>query len=213
MYFILISFLSSLFYSTSTGAAILQPSGTNLQQFPLGVKDVSALDPTFNSPDATLFILGVGREDLTPVAAKKLRLTEITFPLVFELESSDLVFPYTKDAWISSPSSKDSIAVTCILSPGDKLAVPNTLNLIGFGVSDPVNIGGSSQRGTARIFINGKIDTNLYTKEEVKLLSGIDESLSGMKITGGEKGKLATAVSRKSIKKSDLLKAAGDTVQ
>ena len=85
--------------------------------------------------------------------------------------------------------------------------------MIGFGVSDPVNIGGSSQRGTARIFINGKIDTNLYTKEEVKLLSGIDESLSGMKITGSEKGKLATAVSKKSIKKSDLLKAAGDTVQ
>ena len=188
------------------GAAILQPTGTNLQQFPLGVKDVSALDPVFNSPDATLFILGVGREDLTPIAAKKMRLTEISFPLVFELESSDLVFPYTKDAWLASPSSKDSIAVTCILSPGDKLAVPNTLNLIGFGVSDPVNIGGSSQRGTARVFINGKIDTNLYTKEEVKLLGGIDDSLSGMKVLGGNNK--ASVNAKTMIKKSDLLKAA-----
>ena len=196
------------------GAAVLQPTGTNLQQFPLGVKDISALDPIFNSPDATLFILGVGREDLTPIAAKKLRLTEISFPLVFELESDDLVFPYTKEAWLASPSSKDSIAVTCIISPGDKLAVPNTLNLIGFGVSDPVNIGGSLQRGTARVFINGKIDTNLYTKDEVKLLSGIDDSLAGMKVIGNSKNKGSGRVDmKKSIRKSDLLKTAENLAQ
>ena len=99
--------------------------------------------------------------------------------------------------------------MTCILSPGDKLAVPNTLNLIGFGVSDPVNIAGSSQRGTARVFISGKIDTNLYTKEEVKLLSGIDDSLSGMKVTGGNNkaGSIGTNA-KTSVRKSDLLKTA-----
>ena len=159
----------------------MQPSGTDLNQFPLGVKDVSALDEVFSEPDASLFILGVGREDLTPVAAKRLKLKDLIFPYIFELETADLIFPYTPEAWAASSNSKDSIAVTCIISPGDKLAVANSLNLIGFAVSEPVNIGGSLQRSTARVFLNGRIDTNLYSKEEIALLSSIDNALATQK--------------------------------
>ena len=188
------------------GAAILQPQGTNLQQFPLGVRDVGALDAVFNDPEATLFILAVGREDLTPLAAKKMKIKDSSFPLVFELETSDLVFPYTKEAWLSSPSSKDSIAVTCILSPGDKLSTPNSLNLIGFAVSEPVTIAGSFQRSTARVFINGRIDSNLYTKEEIALLSGIDSALANKKAV--DRNVYSAHKVKKNIQKSDLLKNA-----
>ena len=110
----------------------MQPQGTNLQTFPLGVRDTTSLDTVFSDPDATLFILGVGREDLNPIAAKKVKLKDAVFPLVFELETADLIFPYTKESWAATSSSKDSIAVTCILSAGEKLSTPNSLNLIGF---------------------------------------------------------------------------------
>jgi hypothetical protein len=159
------------------GAVLLQPTGTDLSQFPLGVLDVSALDPVFSGDESSLFILGVGRDNLQPVAAKKIKLKDLTFPLMFELETADLIFPYNAESWTASSNSKDSIAVTCIISPGNKLSTPNTLNLIGFALSEPVNIAGSLQRSTARIFVNGRIDTNLYTKEEVTLLSGIDTAL------------------------------------
>jgi len=162
------------------GAALLLPQGTDPQAFPYGMRDMSALDPAYSTDDATLFILGVGREDLTPIAAKMIPAKDLTFPLIFELETSDLVFPYTPDAWIASTNSKDSIAVTCILSPGKKLStpVPEVLSLVGFAVSEPVNIAGSFQRSTARVFINGRIDSKLYTKEEIDILTKIDAALA-----------------------------------
>ena len=74
-------------------------------------------------------------------------------------------------------------------------------------MSEPVNIGGSLQRSTARVMINGKIDSNLYTKEEIKLLSGIDEALDKVKASGPKQNYKTEPVKKSgTIRKSDLLK-------
>ena len=172
------------------GAALLMPQGVDPSAFPYGVSNLNALDPAFSTDEATLFILGVGREDLTPIAAKTIPAKDLTFPLIFELETSDLIFPYTPDAWTASDKSKDSIAVTCILSPGRKLATApianNVLNLVGFAVSEPVNIAGTFQRSTARVFINGRIDSSMYSKEELDILAKIDSSLATKQMEGAD---------------------------
>lgn len=49
----------------------------------------------------------------------------------FEVLSDDLVFPYTKEAWQASSNSKDTIALTIIISPDDSLAMPNAVERIG----------------------------------------------------------------------------------
>ncbi len=70
--------------------------------FPYGYPDAAALDPAF-SEEGTMFVLAVGR-DGPPLAAKRIKTKDVAFPIAFELTSSDLVFPYTPEAWIASPN-------------------------------------------------------------------------------------------------------------
>lgn len=113
-----------------------------------------------------------------PVAAKRMSLLDIKFPYAFELNSDDLVFPYTKEAYLASEQRKDSIALTVILSPDGLLAsTEGVRERIGFALSEPVQVAGTFGRTTANIQVNGKIDTKLYSDSERKLLSEMDRQL------------------------------------
>lgn len=112
-------------------------------------------------------------------------MKDITFPYAFEVLSEDLVFPYTKEAWLASSNSKDTIALTVIISPDNLLATPNAVERIGFALSEPVQVAGTFGRTTANINVNGKVDTKLYTEEEKTLLAGVDRELD--RICSGNK--------------------------
>eukprot|EP01036_Dinobryon_divergens_P025848 gene25851-34436_t len=166
------------------GVIILSPQ----QSEPYGFTSAGDLDPAFTSDTASLFILGVGREG-PPLAAKRIPLKNLEFPLVFELKSdTDLLFPYTEEAWVQSTNAKDSIATTVILSSSNALSQPANNERYGFALSDPMTFAGVLTRSSATIGINGKIDSNLYTKEEIALLAGVDKELEA---------KLTTVLSEK----------------
>jgi hypothetical protein len=73
----------------------------DLKTNPYGLSDPTLIDAAFANDDASLIVLGVGREG-PPLAAKRYSLKSITFPLVMELTSDDLLFPYTEKAWAES---------------------------------------------------------------------------------------------------------------
>ena len=54
--------------------------------------------------------------------AKSLKLSNLQFPVPFQLTTDDLIFPYNADIWRQSPLSKDTIAVTAILDSDGKLS-------------------------------------------------------------------------------------------
>lgn len=168
----------------ATGVIVLDTvgiAGTNKNEkvrFPYGFDHPYLYNSAFDNSDATMFILAVGREG-PPLAAKRVKLNTIQFPYVFEITSDDLLFPYTPEAYAASPNSKDTIAVTTILSPGPKLSIPNPLTLVSFGLSEPVTIAGKLTRGPAKLEVsfNNKVDTSLYTPTELQLLGTVDVEL------------------------------------
>ena len=116
-----------------------------------------------------------------PVAAKRLSLKDISFPYAFELNSDDLVFPYTPEAYLASENRKDSVALTVILSPDGLLAsTEGVRERIGFALSEPIQVAGTFGRTTANIQVNGKVDTKLYSDSERKLLSEMDRQLDAI---------------------------------
>ena len=154
------------------GIIKLNPEGTSNQlkafqtSFPYGYPDGPALDPAFEDEQSTMFILAVGR-DGPPLAAKRIKIKDMDFPIAFELTCDDLVFPYTPDAWLASPNSHDTIALTVILTPGNVLAAPNAAGRVGFGLSEPAKVAGAFSRTTADISLAAKLDGKLYTNEEI----------------------------------------------
>jgi len=157
----------------ATGKIILGETNSNL---PLGLVKPSLLNNEFDNDKSTLFLLAVGREG-PPLAAKKLKVNDIEFPIVFEILDTDLIFPYTPDAWKNSANSKDTIAITALLSPTNLLATPNPSTKVGFGISQPLNIAGLLSRSPAKVVVKDNVDTTLYSQEEIKLLSGVDNEL------------------------------------
>lgn len=143
---------------------------------PFGYSAATDYDPSYDNKDATLFLLAVGREG-PPLAARKLPAKDVKFPLVFELTTSDLIFPYTEDAWLKSTNSKDTIALTAIITPANRIAEPNDSERFGFGVSDPITFAGKLSRDSANINVEGKIDKGLFTPQEIAILSAVDTQL------------------------------------
>ena len=135
------------------------------------------IDQSYDSEDASLFILAVGREG-PPLAAKKYHLNQLQFPFVFEITSDDLIFPYTQDAWLKSSNSKDTIAITAIVSSSKNLGEPSNTEKFGFGLSEPVVFAGVLSRSPAKVIIQDKIDKNLYSSEELNLLTNVDKELA-----------------------------------
>jgi hypothetical protein len=183
---------SNIFFHSLQLAIIGDP-----KLFPYGLPDASSYDATFTNDKATLFVLAVGR-DGPPLAAQRILMKDIKFPFAFEVLSEDLIFPYTKEAWLASSNSKDTIALTVIISPDNLLATPNAVERIGFALSEPIQVAGTFGRTTANINVNGKVDTKLYTEEEKTLLAGVDRELD--RICTGSKDKLPLAVASTSKK-------------
>lgn len=152
--------------------------GVDASLYPLGFPEAAELDQAFANEEATMVITAVGR-DGPPVAAKRMKLKGLQFPLSFELTSSDLIFPYTAAAWSNSPLSKDSIAVTCILDTDGQLMTPSSLDRFGFAISSPAVLGDLSQRTDAKVSINLKSDGHKYSADESDLLSRVDNFLAG----------------------------------
>jgi hypothetical protein len=147
--------------------------------YPIGLPDASNIDDKYSSDnnEASLIILGVGREGGAPLAAKKVPVNDLKFPYVFTLETSDLLFPYNTQAWEDSANSKDTIAVSAFLTPTGKLSTPDAAVRVGFGLSDPMRMAGVVTRSSAQIKVANKLDGKLYTEEEVAVLSGVDEGI------------------------------------
>ena len=173
----------SLTYDTvkliARGVVSLVPPGNSADPslYPLGLSDASLLDPAFANKDATIYLTAVGREG-PPIAAKKYKLENVKFPLVFEISTDDLFFPYTEDAWLKSPLSSDTIAVTCILDTDGSLVTPSEFDRFGFALSEPVKLGGAFQRTEAKIAVSLKSDGKPYAPEELEMLSRIEREIS-----------------------------------
>ncbi|KAJ1428863.1 hypothetical protein B484DRAFT_396651 [Ochromonadaceae sp. CCMP2298] len=143
---------------------------------PMGYSKASEVEPAYDTDTATLFILAVGREG-PPLAAARFPLKGMEFPFLFEVTSDDLVFPYTTDAWQKSGNSKDTIALTAIISSSGALSKPVNMERFGFGVSNPLTFAGKLTRSPALLNIKDKIDASLYNSEELALLAGVDREL------------------------------------
>lgn len=154
------------------GSILLQDTTVN----PYGLGSAADLDPVYSANAGSLFILAVGRQG-PPLAAKRLELKDLQFPLVFELTSDDLIFPYTQDAWLNSDNSKDTVALTAIVSPSKKLSEPSYKERFGFALSDPITFAGKLSRSEAKMRVSDKVQEALYTAEEVKLLEAVDNGL------------------------------------
>jgi len=148
--------------------------------FPLGFETAASLDTRFSDPSSRLFVLCVGRESSIPVAAKSFPLKDIQFPFVFELLDSDLLFPYTKEAWLASPSRVDTVAITAFFTPESKLSIANPNIRVGFALSEPVQFAGKLTRSTAAIRLGAgeAVDTSLFTPAEIALLQAVDDGIA-----------------------------------
>lgn len=162
------------------GVLTLESSKMNPETFPLGLETADALDPIFANPNARLFILCVGRESTTPLAAKSMPLAGLKFPLMYEVEDKDLLFPYTAQAWRESPGHLDTIAVSAFLTPEDKLSVPNPSIRVSFALNEPKNFAGKLTRGNADIKVGAAlpVDTAKFTEEEVAVLKKVDDGIA-----------------------------------
>lgn len=158
---------------------LLTPNEDNnfdMKNFPNGLLKISDLNEELNTDKSRLFVLAVGREG-PPVAALRYNLKDLSFPFVFEVTSDNLIFPYTPEAWLKSSNSKDTVALTAILSADEYLATPSNTEWVGFGLSEPIVIAGTNGRTTAKLAVSNKIDKSLYTAIEVSNLGGIDKAL------------------------------------
>lgn len=79
---------------------------------------------------------------------------------------------------MKSSNSKDTIAITAIVSSSKNLGEPFNTEKFGFGLSEPVVFAGVLSRSPAKVIIQDKIDKNLYSQEELNLLAKIDKELA-----------------------------------
>ena len=162
-------------------------------QYPLGFNEASTIDPAFGDDQAALIITAVGKNS-PPVAVRKMQLNKLKFPYVFELTVDDLMFPYNTDIWLKSPLSQNSLSITCILDKDGSLITPSNIDRFGFAISDPISVyKGTSvvvvnddknkevltlpDRLDAKISINLKSDGHEYSKEELELLSRVQNEI------------------------------------
>ena len=162
------------------GLVSLPAPGTSSSEFPFGYTDASTLDPSFGSEEARLILTAVSKQG-PPVAAKRYKLREVSFPFVFEITTDDLLFPYNAKIWESSPLSENSISVTCILEPDGKLVTPEPQARFGFAISDPIKSRSAKEpfmRTDAKISVSLKSDGRPYSPTEIDLLSRVDSELN-----------------------------------
>jgi hypothetical protein len=113
-----------------------------------------------------------------PLAAKRYKLNSLQFPFVFEITSADLLFPYTEEAWLKSTNSKDTVAMTAIISTSPLLGKPADTERAGFGISEPITFAGVLTRTGGQLSVQDKVDMSLYSKEDLALLDSVDKALA-----------------------------------
>lgn len=161
------------------GVVMITCDNIDQKVFPLGFISASDLDASFDSANSRLFILAVGREGSIPMAAKSYPLKNLQFPISFELEDKDLLFPYTKEAWLTSGNRADTIAVSAFITPNSKISLPSSSVRVGFGLSDPLTMAGKLTRSSAQIRVGpGRpLDVSLFTQAEIDLLAAVDSGI------------------------------------
>lgn len=159
----------------------LLPPRNNIpaSEYPLGLRDASVLDESYNGESASMICTAIGKEG-PPLAAKKFHLNQLKFPFFVEMNMEDLLFPYTKEAWLQSPVSNDNVAMTCVLDSDGKLATSVVSDRYGFGISDLIiDDKEIKTRGEAKLNIGLQADGRPYAESELQLLESIDKELDG----------------------------------
>ena len=127
-----------------------------------------------------------GEEEDTPVrhlAALRIPLKQkggtVQFPLAFEVTTKDLLFPLTPEAWASDARNKGGEMGLAATIDGDgRIATGDVKDLIGFGISKPVPIGGQVEMTSCQIKLDVRTKFRGYSHEQVMLLDRIDGQLA-----------------------------------
>lgn len=186
--------------------SLIPPVGVDTTQYPLGYSRARDLEASLSANKACLILTAVGREG-PPLAAKKYnQLDDLEFPLVFDITTKNLIFPYTKEAYLKSKVGEDSLAVTAVLDEDCLLTTNSATSHFGFALSDPKPVtsfktinredllledGPISATGLAatpksdgllrtqaNVAVRLKSDGKQYNDEETDMLSRIDRELS-----------------------------------
>lgn len=107
-----------------------------------------------------MYLVAVGKEG-PPFAAKRIALSQLSFPYVFEITTDDLLFPYTPQAYAKSVNSQDTVVVSAIFTRDDDLGQIVGNEEFGFGLSEFTTFAGKKVRGLAKLSIDpGLFGTN-----------------------------------------------------
>mmetsp|Transcript_27262 Transcript_27262/g.35348 ORF Transcript_27262/g.35348 Transcript_27262/m.35348 type:complete len:156 (-) Transcript_27262:395-862(-) len=125
---------------------------------------------------SALFIAAYGNKG-PPIAAKKYLLSEIRFPLAFELTKQDLLFPYTASAWEKDPQSKEKLGIVALLDTDGIIATVSENDQVAAAESKPIKIAGSFLRTEGKLVMKKRPNTDPYAPSEVSKLQKIDAQL------------------------------------
>ena len=145
---------------------------------PSNFPDATVLFPeAFDTINATIFVSVFARTG-PPVAALRIPLKQkggiVQFPLAFEVTSRDLLFPLTPEAWITDARNKGEMGIAATIDSDGKIATGDTKDLIGFGISKPVPIGGVLEMTSPTIELDVRTKFRGYSPDQVVLLDRID---------------------------------------
>lgn len=147
-------------------------------QYPLGLTSAQYLNANLAGPKAAMIVTAVGR-DGPPLAAKKIPLRDLQFPVFVELTTSNLIFPYNEEIWQSSPISEDSVSIACVLDEDGVLSTNEDSAWYGFAISDVItNSDGKIARREAALNVNLQSDSRQYDKTEMDLVGRVDNELT-----------------------------------
>ena len=148
---------------------------------PVNFPDATVLYPEFDTANATMFVSVFARSG-PPVAALRIPLKQadgtVQFPLAFDVTSQDLLFPLTREAWKTDARNKGEMGIAATIDGDGRIATGDTKDLIGFGISKPVPIGGQVEMTSCQIKLDVRTKFRGYSHEQVMLLDRIDGQLA-----------------------------------
>jgi hypothetical protein len=149
--------------------------------FPLGLPDVSSFN-ALNTDESRLIVTAFGRTG-PPIAASRIPLKNLQFPVLLELTDADLCFPLTKEAWKIDPRKSEDIGVAVVLDVDGQLATLDGGGLTGYGVSKVIKLGGSERRNQVDVAVqvNPALEArgqSALPEPEVAMLERIDAQLN-----------------------------------
>lgn len=163
----------------SRGVIVL--ADPNPEPSPLGFPDATMLDEqAFNNKNASVFI-SVFAKTGPPVAALRIPLIQesgvVQFPLAFEVRTTDLLYPLTEDAWAKDARNQGEMGVAVTVDSDGLIKTGNSTDLIGFGVSKPVPIGGVFEMTQPTITLKPRTTFTGYSEEQMSILERLDQQL------------------------------------